>query len=172
MTVGDKWGYNRYDLRYKTPTMVIRQLEECSAKGGNLLLNINPKADGSIPRPVVKVFTVVGEWMAVNGSAIYGSDPMYAVHLPEGWMCSRSGQDLNIFAPSLGITMQTTVQISVPTAGLQVPAEGVQVEVLGQPDTVVPATVNGDMLELSIPANAWAGAVEYMPVIRIKGIVR
>jgi alpha-L-fucosidase len=172
MTVGDKWGYNRYDLRYKTPAMVIRQLEECSAKGGNLLLNINPKADGSIPRPVVKVFTVVGEWMAVNGSAIYGSDPMYAVHLPEGWMCSRSGQDLNIFAPSLGITMQTTVQISVPTAGLQVPAEGVQVEVLGQPDTVVPATVNGDMLELSIPAKAWAEAVEFMPVIRVKGVVR
>jgi hypothetical protein len=92
--------------------------------------------------------------------------------MPEGWMCSRSGADLNIFAPSLGITMQTTVQVSVPVAGLQIPAEGVQVEVLGQADTVVPATVNGDMLELNIPAKAWAGAVEYMPVIRLKGVVR
>lgn len=86
-------------------------------------------------------------------------------------MCSRSGQDLNIFAPSLGVTLQTTVLLSVPTAGLQIPAEGVQVEVLGQPDTVVPATVNGDMLELSIPAKAWADAVEFMPVIRVKGVV-
>ena len=173
MTVGDKWGYNRYDLRYKTPTMVIRQLEECSAKGGNLLLNINPKADGSIPRPVVKVFTVVGQWMQVNGDAIYGSKPNYAVHMPEGWMCSHTGADLNIFAPSLGITMETTVQLSVPATGLKLPADAasLKVEVLGQPDTTVPACMKDGALELSIPAKAWAEAVEFMPVIRVKDIV-
>ena len=49
MTVGDKWGYNRYDTRLKSPAVIIGQLQECAAKGGNLLLNIGPKADGSIP---------------------------------------------------------------------------------------------------------------------------
>ena len=172
MTVGDKWGYNRYDLRYKTPAMVIRQLEECSAKGGNLLLNINPKADGSIPRPVVKVFTVVGEWMGANGSAIYGSEPLYSVHMPEGWMCSHTGADLNIFAPSLGITMETEVIIDIPAGDLVLPESGeLQTEVLGQPDTKVKATVENGNVKLAIPADAWAKATEYMPVIRVRGVV-
>lgn len=177
MTVGDKWGYNRYDLRYKTPPMVIRQLEECSAKGGNLLLNINPKADGSIPRPVVKVFTVVGKWMEVNGSAIYGSEPMYSVHLPDGWMCSRTGQDLNIFAPSLGITLETTVQVALPMGSIALPADladlaELKVQVLGNEAVAVQAAIEDGNLVLSIPARAWAEAVEYMPVIRIFGVAR
>lgn len=174
MTVGDKWGYNRYDIRYKSPAQVIRQLQECSAKGGNLLLNINPKADGSIPRPVVKVFTKVGEWMAANGTAIYESEPMYAVHLPDGWMCSRTGADLNVFAPSLGVTFETEVQLSVPVAGLNLPADGSapKVEVLGQPDTAIPAELKDGVLELTIPGTAWANAVEFMPVIRVYGVAR
>lgn len=174
MTVGDKWGYNRYDLRYKTPPMVIRQLEECSAKGGNLLLNINPKADGSIPRPVVKVFTVVGKWMEVNGSAIYGSEPMYSVHLPDGWMCSRTGQDLNIFAPSLGITLETTVQVALPVGSIALPADlaDLKVQVLGNEAVEVQAAIEDGNLVLSIPARAWAEAVEFMPVIRVFGVAR
>lgn len=174
MTVGDKWGYNRYDLHYKSPAMVIRQLQECSAKGGNLLLNINPKADGSIPRPVVKVFTAVGEWMAVNGSAIYESEPMYAVHLPDGWMCSRTGADLNIFPPSIGLTLDTAVELSIPKAGLNLPADAsaLKVEVLGCGDIQIPASVNGESLMLSIPGQVWAQAVQFMPVIRIIGVAR
>ena len=174
MTVGDKWGYNRYDLHYKSPAMVIRQLQECSAKGGNLLLNINPKADGSIPRPVVKVFTAVGEWMAVNGSAIYESEPMYAVHLPDGWMCSRTGADLNIFPPSIGLTLDTTVELSIPKAGLNLPADAsaLKVEVLGCGDIQIPARVNGESLMLSLPGQVWAQAVQFMPVIRIIGVAR
>lgn len=169
MTVGDKWGYNRYDIRYKTPAMVIRQLQECSAKGGNLLLNINPKADGSVPRQVVKVFTTVGEWMELNGSSIYGSEPMYSVHMPDGWMCSRTGAHLNLFAPSMGITMQTNVVLSIAADSIKLPqnAADLKVEVLGQPETSVGVRYIEDRVELNIPATAWAKAVQFMPVIRV-----
>ncbi|MGN1309346.1 MAG: alpha-L-fucosidase, partial [Akkermansia sp.] len=49
MTVGDKWGYCKVDWKLKSPAVIIRQLQECAAKGGNLLLNIGPKADRSVP---------------------------------------------------------------------------------------------------------------------------
>lgn len=89
-------------------------------------------------------------------------------------MCSRTGADLNIFAPSLGITMETSVVLSVPTTGLNLPenVSELKVEVLGQPETVVPAALRGDYVELTIPAEAWAKAVEYMPVIRVRGVAR
>ena len=89
MTVGDKWGYNRYDTRLKSPAVIIGQLQECAAKGGNLLLNIGPKADGSIPEGLVNVFKRVGAWMRVNGESIYGSQPCTLLNLPEGCMASQ-----------------------------------------------------------------------------------
>ena len=49
MTVSDKWGYNRYDTNIKSPETIIEKLVECVTKGGNLLLNVNPMADGTIP---------------------------------------------------------------------------------------------------------------------------
>ncbi|MCR5183668.1 MAG: alpha-L-fucosidase [Opitutales bacterium] len=79
MTVGDKWGYNRYDKNIKSPETVIYKLQECVAKGGNLLLNINPRADGSVPAAVEKVFVKIGEWLDVNGNAIYGTQAFFGL---------------------------------------------------------------------------------------------
>ena len=87
-------------------------------------------------------------------------------------MCSHTGADLNIFAPSLGITMETEVIIDIPAGDLVLPESGeLQTEVLGQPDTKVKATVENGNVKLAIPADAWAKATEYMPVIRVRGVV-
>ena len=45
------------------------------SKNGNLLLNIGPKPDGTIPEPVQKTLLILGSWLATNGEAIYGSRP-------------------------------------------------------------------------------------------------
>src|ERR1051325_6461315 len=75
MTLNDSWGYHAADFNWKNPTTVIRNLITCARDGGNYLLNIGPKPDGTIPEESVRILSTVGEWMAKNGATIYQSDP-------------------------------------------------------------------------------------------------
>ena len=68
------WGYVEHDT-FKTPIFVIDQLADVVSKNGNLLLNIGPRADGTIPDEVQQVLRSVGQWLKVNGDAIYGTRP-------------------------------------------------------------------------------------------------
>src|SRR6202046_3416660 len=74
MTLNDSWGYQRADDNWKSSKTIIRNLISCVRDGGNYLLNIGPRPDGSIPEESVKVLTEVGNWMQANGHAIYESD--------------------------------------------------------------------------------------------------
>lgn len=74
MTMNDSWGYHKADDAWKTPKQVIRNLITCAHDGGNYLINIGPKPDGSIPAESVAIMTTVGDWMDKNGSALYGAD--------------------------------------------------------------------------------------------------
>ncbi len=74
MTMNDSWGYQRADDGWKTPKQVIRNLITCAHDGGNYLINIGPKPDGSIPAESVGILSTVGDWMDKNGSALYGAD--------------------------------------------------------------------------------------------------
>jgi alpha-L-fucosidase len=72
MTLANNWGYVPND-RYKSVAKVIHTLIEVTAKGGNLLLGVGPKADGTLPDEAVKHLHEVGEWMNKNGAAIYNT---------------------------------------------------------------------------------------------------
>ncbi len=74
MTLNDSWGYQKADDNWKSAKTVIRNLVSCVRDGGNYLLNIGPMPDGSIPEPIVRVFSEVGQWMQRNGHTIYESD--------------------------------------------------------------------------------------------------
>jgi alpha-L-fucosidase len=74
-SVGNKsWGYIKDDT-FKTPEFVVKQLIDIVSKNGNLLLNIGPRSDGTIPEEVQAVLQEVGSWLKVNGEAIYGTRP-------------------------------------------------------------------------------------------------
>ena len=68
------WGYIENDT-FKTPKFIVQQLADVVSKNGNLLLNIGPRSDGTIPQPVQEVLLDVGAWLKVNGNAIYGTRP-------------------------------------------------------------------------------------------------
>src|SRR4051812_5205624 len=68
------WGYIKDDT-FKSPEFVIDQLIDIVSKNGNLLLNIGPRSDGTIPEEVQHVLLEVGAWLNVNGEAIYGTRP-------------------------------------------------------------------------------------------------
>lgn len=68
------WGYVEHDT-FKTPTFIIHQLADVVSKNGNLLMNIGPRADGTIPDEVQSVLRSVGGWLSINGAALYGTRP-------------------------------------------------------------------------------------------------
>ncbi len=74
MTMNDSWGYQRADDDWKSSKTIVRNLVTCAHDTGNYLLNIGPKADGSIPEESVRALTAVGQWMGRNGHAIYQSE--------------------------------------------------------------------------------------------------
>lgn len=68
------WGYVKDD-EYRTATSLIQQLVDTVAKNGNLLLNVGPTADGTIPPQARAILLQIGSWLRVDGEAIYGTRP-------------------------------------------------------------------------------------------------
>ena len=73
MTMNDSWGYQHNDKNYKTPNQVIRIFVDCISMGGNLLLDIGPKADGTIADEQVEILHELGRWTNKHAEAIYGT---------------------------------------------------------------------------------------------------
>jgi alpha-L-fucosidase len=73
MTTNDSWGYQGNDKNYKTPNQIIRIFADCIGLGGNLLLDIGPKADGTIPDEQVEILKELGRWAKKHQEAIYGT---------------------------------------------------------------------------------------------------
>jgi alpha-L-fucosidase len=74
MTLNESWGYHAADDAWKNAKTIVRNLAYCAHDGGNYLLNIGPKPDGSIPEESVRVLTEVGRWMSRNGESIHTLD--------------------------------------------------------------------------------------------------
>jgi alpha-L-fucosidase len=95
MTMNDSWGYTGADDDWKSTKTIVRNLVTCARGGGNYLLNIGPKPDGSVPEQSVNVLTEVGKWMSKNGPTIYESEPCKArAHTFAGY--TRKGNTLYI----------------------------------------------------------------------------
>jgi len=73
MTMNGTWGYRTSDTNWKSASTLIRNLCDIASKGGNYLLNVGPKADGSFPEASVRLLGEIGNWMKVNGESIYGT---------------------------------------------------------------------------------------------------
>lgn len=95
MTMNTSWGYKHYDHNWKSSETLIRMLVDIASKGGNLLLNVGPTAEGEIPGPSVERLQAMGEWMDVNGESIYGTEASPFFKLPWGRCTSRRTKDGN-----------------------------------------------------------------------------
>lgn len=89
-SIGKKsWGYVDGE-DYKSAAQIIYDLIDIVSKNGNLLLNIGPKPDGTIPQNVKEVLLGVGKWLNINGEGIYGTEPW--LRFGEGPTQPGSGQ--------------------------------------------------------------------------------
>ncbi|HEY8602411.1 MAG TPA: alpha-L-fucosidase, partial [Thermomicrobiales bacterium] len=70
-TLNGSWGYDRDNLNWKSPDLLVRLLIDSVAKGGNLLLNVGPNGRGEFEPCARETLAAIGEWMRVHGRAIY-----------------------------------------------------------------------------------------------------
>lgn len=100
MTSNDNWGYRHTDTNWKSPYEIITIFVDAVSYGGNLLLDIGPKEDGTIPQEQVHILKELGAWNKKHGEAIFGSIP----GLPQGHFygpttLSKDSTSLYLFLP-------------------------------------------------------------------------
>ena len=72
-TLNRTWGYRKDDHDWKSPGEVVFKLVDIVSKGGNYLLNVGPTSEGVVPQPSQENLRAVGEWLRLNGEAVYGA---------------------------------------------------------------------------------------------------
>ena len=72
-TMNRSWGYNITDKDYKSADYLIRYLVRTAGKGANLLLNIGPRPDGTLPEEALERLEAIGAWLDIYGETIYGT---------------------------------------------------------------------------------------------------
>lgn len=149
MTMNAHWGWNEADQAWKSSKELLRNLIDIASKGGNYLLNIGPRADGTFPPAAVERLADIGAWMKVNGEAIYGTSASVFDALPFGrctvrtasafsWWREKSRIYLHVFdwpetreivLPGLASPTKRAFLLSAPTDPLAVRLVGTSVHV-------------------------------------------
>lgn len=74
-TFNHSWGYNRDDQGWRSTTYFVREIVQSISKGGNVMLNIGPRADGSIPQEIKTRMEEIGKVIRTNKEGFYGTGP-------------------------------------------------------------------------------------------------
>ena len=147
-------------------TTLIRNLIDIASNGGNYLLNIGPKGDGSIPVESIKSFQAIGTWMKVNSEAIYGTTASPFKNLKWG-RATRKGdtvylhvfdwpKDGNLFVPLknkvkearllAGKKVKTSVTksgmtIRLPATAPDAIASVIKLTIVGEPEVITDSQI-------------------------------
>lgn len=90
----NSWGYNPYETEFHSTAELIRMIIETVSKGGNLLLNVGPTPEGTIPPEFAERLKGIGRWMKINRESIYGTTASCFDKLPFFGRCTVKGNML------------------------------------------------------------------------------
>lgn len=142
----DSWGYNKYETEFKTDRDLIRMLIEVASKGGNLLLNIGPRPDGTIQPEFVERLESIGRWLSANGEGIYETTSSPFSHLPFHGRATVKGSTIFLHV----FNWPRNGKIRVP--GLQNIVH--KAYLLAKPDVALSTSRDGDDIVINVPAQA------------------
>jgi alpha-L-fucosidase len=138
--LGSTWGYTESPkpMGIRPASSIVTELIEHCSTGGNLMLNVSPMGDGSIPENQQKVLLAIGEWLKTNGEGIYdsrpwripGEGPGTPIECPPDWKGGSTADQTNAIkdggAPRVQITEAsfrfTTVKGNLYAFGYRYPA--------------------------------------------------
>jgi alpha-L-fucosidase len=162
-TTNESYGYHQFDSSHKPPSFFIQLLAKAASRGGNLLMNIGPKGDGTFDSKDLYILQGIGEWMQKNGTSIYGTT---ASPLPlQSWgVSTKKGNTLYLHVfnwPADG---------KLYVGGLK--SEAGKIYLLADPArTLKSARLNGQDLVVDLPHQA-PDTVNTVVVIELKDKLR
>jgi alpha-L-fucosidase len=146
LTMNDSWGHSPHDHHYKTPNQVIRTFADCISNGGNLLLDIGPKPDGTIPQEQVAILKELGRWTNKHEEAIFGTVAgIPQAHFHGYSTLAKDGRTLYLFVENQGAE-------SVRVQGLASPIKSIKV--VGS-NAAATYEQQGNTTYIQVPANAY-----------------
>jgi len=161
MTMATQWSY-KPDDKYKSTRQLIHLLVNIVAKGGNFLVNVGPDSGGELPEPALERMKEIGQWMRINGDAIYGTRPIPPYKI--GQVClTKKGEKL--YAIYLAADGQNTLPERVQVPPIKAAKS---IKLLGS-KTAVQWTITPEGLSVTIPQDvrqsppcqhAWALEIE------------
>ncbi|GAB5522779.1 MAG: hypothetical protein Roseis2KO_06510 [Roseivirga sp.] len=147
MTMNDHWGYNKHDHNWKSTEDLIQKLADIASKGGNFLLNIGPKADGTFPDESIERLKAIGDWMEVNSESVYGTKASPFEHLPWGRVTQKtSGNNTRLYLHVFDWPADGKLRLS----GIK--NEAIRANLLASPETSLTLERDEDALVINLPA--------------------
>jgi alpha-L-fucosidase len=163
MTMNDSWGYKKSDDNWKSKEMLIHNLVDVTAKGGNYLLNIGPTPEGTIPAPSVERLMAMGDWLDINGEAIYETERLQNDY--------QEGEDIR-FTKKKGESTYYGITLKAPQGQLNFkslkPEDGSEVYLLGYDQPLEWSYDETSGLTITVPSEAGSN-VDFAWVFKISG---
>jgi alpha-L-fucosidase len=149
--LGRSFGYNRAEGEAETiaPDELIYLLVDIVSKNGNLLLDVGPESDGTIPAVQMSRLNALGAWLKQNGDAIYGTHPWQRAdgETGDGIKVRFTQKDASVYATILGKPKSSKILLKSVTA-----KAGSELRLLGDSKPLIWTQV-GDDIEATLPAN-------------------
>ncbi len=111
-TMNGMWGYKVVDQNYKSTAELIRLLARTASKGANLLLNIGPQPDGTLPDAALQRLREMGVWLRTYGSSIYETDGWVYEQGGDSIVCTRTADE--VFIHILSPEVQEVADVPIP----------------------------------------------------------
>lgn len=163
-TVNSSWGYRKMDNNYKSLKQILRMFVDCISMGGNMLLDIGPMEDGTIPEKQVEVLLGLGKWIKQHEEAIYKTkDGIMQRYFSGGSTLSYDEKTLYLF-------IHDTPQECICLKGLSTPIKKISVLHSGKELT---HEVHGGVPWFNIPGTTWINitekdAHEHITVVKVE----
>jgi alpha-L-fucosidase len=131
MTMNDTWGFKTSDTNWKSTETLVKNLVDIVSKGGNFLLNIGPTSEGLIPDASVKRLKEMGEWLQINGEAVYNTKQLKNYKEGDDIRYTASSDGKYIYAALMNVEKlqkekKAVIKQIKPAAGSKIIMLGVQ----------------------------------------------
>lgn len=162
MTMNNTWGFKTSDTNWKSTATLVKNLVDIVSKGGNLLLNIGPTSEGLIPEASVKRLGEMGQWLKINGEAVYGTKQLKNYKEGDNIRFTASTDGKYIYACLMDVpAKQVVIKQIKPAAGTKIRILGLDTDLKWKYDDKKGLTIELPPSTGKVPSeNVWVLKIE------------